>query len=63
MWWKCSLLTDEEHQEHQDWINGHAVEKEEEIQQPWKAMRRGEGVDELSTENEYIQRSVFHYII
>ena len=31
MWWKCSLLTDEERQEHQNWIEEHVLEKEEEI--------------------------------
>ena len=31
MLWKCSLLTDEERQEHQNWIEEHVLEKEEEI--------------------------------
>ena len=31
MRWKCSLLTDEERQEHQNWIEEHVLEKEEEI--------------------------------
>ena len=54
MSWKCSLLTDEECQEHQDWIDQNLQEKEELLQRPWAAMRE-EGVDELLTENRYIQ--------
>lgn len=55
MRWKCSLLTDEERQEHQDWINQNALEKEKEMKEPWRAMR-GEDDDVDTTENEHIQR-------
>jgi hypothetical protein len=57
MRWKCSLLTEEEQQEHQDWIDEDAVEKEKSMNQPWKALQEV-GDDELSAENQYIQRYV-----
>jgi len=53
MRWKCSLLTEEELQDMADWIANTVAEKEEEISKPWKA---GQDEDELSAENEYIQR-------
>jgi len=37
----------------EEWIASDVVEKEQDISKPWKA---GEGEDELSVENEYIQR-------
>jgi hypothetical protein len=55
MRWKCSLLTDEERQELQDWIDKDLEKKEEATKQPWKAMQET-GDDEISTENRYIQR-------
>lgn len=55
MRWKCSLLTDKERQELQEWIDKKALEKEEEAKQPWKVVQ-GEGEDGLSTQNKYIQR-------
>ena len=58
MRWKCSLLTDEEHQEHQEWINANLLEREEAMKRPWKARQEAEGSDELCAENEYIQRFV-----
>ena len=57
MWWKCSLLTDKECQEHQNRIEEHVLEKEEEIKQPWTATME-KGAEESSTENEYIQKFV-----
>ena len=57
MRWKCSLLTGEERQEHQDWIDQRALEREQEMKQPWKAMQ-DEDEDRLATENKYIQRYV-----
>ena len=57
MRWKCSLLTDEESQEHQDWIDRELADREEKLKQPWKAT--GEtGPNKLSAENEYVQRYV-----
>ena len=53
MHWKCSLLTEEEHQEMEEWIANSVLEKEQDISKPWKA---GEDGDELSAENDYIQR-------
>jgi len=53
MRWKCSSLDEEELQEMEEWIASDVVEKEQDISKPWKA---GEGEDELSVENEYIQR-------
>ena len=55
MWWKCSLLTPEQQQEHQEWIDQNTLEREEELKQPWKATRETT-TEELSVENEYIQR-------
>ena len=55
MRWKCSLLTPEEQQEHQEWIDQNTLEREEEAEQPWKAARETTN-DELSAENEHIQR-------
>ena len=37
MRWKCSLLTPEQQQEHQEWIDRNTLEREEELKQPWKA--------------------------
>jgi hypothetical protein len=54
MRWKCSLLTDEECQEHQDWITQNLLEREKEEKQPWSATQ-GVGEDELTAENKYIQ--------
>jgi len=53
MRWKCSSLDEEEIQEMEEWIANNVVEKEQDISKPWKA---GEDEDELSAENEYIQR-------
>lgn len=53
MRWKCSLLTEEELQELEEWITNSLAEKEEAISKPWKA---GQDEGELSAENEYIQR-------
>ena len=55
MRWKSSLLTDEERKELQDWIGEKVREKEEEMNQPWKATQGALRTDELSAENEYIQ--------
>ena len=55
MRWKCSLLTDEERQEHQEWIDQDLLEREEGTKEPWK-VTRGEDDDAEPTENEYIQR-------
>lgn len=67
MRWKCSLLTDEARQEHQDWIDQKAQEKEDEVKKPWKAMQ-DTGEDELSTENKFIQgyagfSPLFEYVV
>jgi len=53
MRWKCSLLTEEELEDMEDWISDSVVEKEEKITAPWKA---GKGGDKLSTKNEFFQR-------
>lgn len=55
MRWKCSLLTEEEREELQSWIDDELLEKEEEETHPWRAGQE-DGMDELSAENEYIQR-------
>jgi len=55
MRWKCSSLTPEEIRTLEDWIADSLHTKEEESLKPWMA---GEGGDELSAENEYIQRYV-----
>jgi len=55
MRWKCSLLTQEEIQTLEDWIAESLHTKEEGIAKPWTV---GEGEDELSEENEYIQRYI-----
>ena len=57
MRWKCSLLNKEELQEMEDWIADAVLKKGEEISKPWK-VGLGEDGDELSVENEYIQRCV-----
>jgi hypothetical protein len=62
MRWKCSLLTDEERQEHQDWIDQRALKEEEEMEQPWKAAEET-GSDELYVENTYIQRLAPSHIL
>ena len=59
MRWKCSLLTDEQRQEHQAWIEQNLLEKEDEVNRPWRAML-AEGDDESLVENSYIQRCVLH---
>ena len=56
MRWKCSLVTEEERQEMEEWIASSVLGKEEDILKPWKAE---EGDNEQSMENEFIQRYVF----
>ena len=55
MKWKCASLTDEERQEHQDWINREQEAKEKMLNNPWKATQ-AVGGNELSMENGYVQR-------
>jgi len=57
MRWKCSLLTEEERQEMDDWIARSTAEKKEINSKPWKAVKDDEK-DELSVENEFIRRCV-----
>ena len=57
MRWKCSLLTDEQRQEHHEWIEQTRAEKEDEARRPWKAVQ-DVGDDELLVENMYIQKYV-----
>jgi hypothetical protein len=59
MRWKSSLLTDEERQEHQDWIDRELADREEKLKKPWKATA-DVNASELTAENEYLQRFVFH---
>jgi hypothetical protein len=54
MRWKCSLLTEEELRDMDEWIANSLSGKKEVFLKPWKATQGEE--DELSTENEYIQR-------
>ena len=55
MRWKCLLLTPEQQQEHQEWIDQNTLEREEDLKQLWKVTRETT-TEELSVENEYIQR-------
>ena len=54
MCWKCSLLTEEELHDMEEWIADALSAKKEDISKPWKMGRD----DELSEENEYIQTYV-----
>lgn len=56
MRWKCSLLNEEEREEINNWISELVLKKEEAAAHPWKVGQ--DGMDELSAENEYIQRYV-----
>ena len=55
MHWKCSLLTEAELKDMNDWIANTVLKKEEELSKPWKTER---GEDVLSVENEYIQKYI-----
>lgn len=61
MRWKCSLLNEEEKLELQAWIDDEIAKRWADIQQPWKSLQT-EGVDELTAENQYIQRYISHPI-
>lgn len=54
MRWKCSLLDDDQQHELQQWIEADVERKWDLIQHPWKSSQ-GEGVDDLTAENQYIQ--------
>jgi hypothetical protein len=59
MRYKCSLLTDEERQENQDWINERLKEKEDKARYPWRESMK-DGDDELLAENTYYQKYFLH---
>ena len=52
---KCSLLTEAEKHDLQAWIDEDAQMRWELVTQPWKA-NQTKGVDQLTAENQYIQR-------
>jgi hypothetical protein len=54
MRWKCSLLHEDEHRELQEWIESDVARKWDIIQYPWKPSQ-GDGVDDLTAENQYVQ--------
>ena len=57
MRWKCSLMNEEERQDLQKWIDESTQEKSVVLDYLWKAGLE-DGADELSAENEYVQRCV-----
>lgn len=54
MRWKCSLLSEDEQRELQEWIDSDIESKWDLIQHPWKA-HQGTDEDELTAENRYVQ--------
>lgn len=58
MRWKCSLLTEDERREVEEWIEKDAQERWDEVRYPWKAMQT-QGVGELAAENQYVQKYVY----
>lgn len=59
MRWKCSLLTKEEVEELEVWIAKSVKVKKGVVTKPWT---EGGANDELSTENEFIQKYVLPYL-
>jgi len=54
---KCSSLSEEEELDLQAWIDDDVAKKWADIQQPWKSLQTDD-VDELTAENQYVQRYV-----
>ena len=57
MKWKCSKLSEDEKEELQAWIEDEVDERWDAIKHPWKNPQVEEA-DELTVENQYIQRYV-----
>lgn len=55
MRWKYSKLSDEEKKDLQAWIEEEVERRWDDIQHPWRASKDDE-VDDLTAENQYIQR-------
>jgi hypothetical protein len=57
MRWKCSLLNEQEKLDLQAWVDNDIVKRWEDIQKPWKSLQT-EDTDELTAENQYVQKYV-----
>lgn len=57
MRWKCSLLSESERRELEEWIENDAQDRWDEMRHPWKATQTP-GVDEMTAENRFIQEYV-----
>lgn len=57
MRWKCSTLSEEELRTLQEWIEEEVEQRWDAVRYPWRNGKAAE-VDDLTAENQYIQRSV-----
>jgi hypothetical protein len=55
MRWKCSLLNEDEKRDLQEWIDNDTQERLEAVQCPWKTSQ-ATGMDDLTAENQYVQK-------
>ena len=58
MRWKCSTLNEKEKLDLQAWIDDELAKRWMDIQQPWNLLQT-EDVDELTAENQHVQKYVF----
>jgi len=58
---KCSLLTEDEMDDLQAWIEEDTRQRLEGVQQPWK-MGKSKDVSELTAENQHVQTCVSFFI-
>lgn len=62
MRWKCSLLTEDESSDLQEWIESDAERKWTDVREPWRALQT-EDTDELTAENQYVQKYVSSFVL
>ena len=55
MRWKCSKLSEDEKKDLQAWIDKDVEERWDAVKHPWRNSQ-AEEVDELTAENQYVQR-------
>jgi hypothetical protein len=60
MRWKCSLLNEQEKLDLQAWVDDDIAKRWEDIQKPWKSLQT-EDMDELTAENQYVQKYVSQF--
>jgi hypothetical protein len=62
MRWKCSLLTEDENSDLQEWIGSDVERRWTDVREPWRALQT-EDTDELTAENQYVQKYVSSFVL